>query len=263
MKRKVFSIALVALLILSLFGIPCFSAQADASFFLKVESDSVSLYENTAVQAAMFTLPRTFYVKVVRLSYTSSYHLVEYNGVRGLVKTSDFSSPPEENVPNPYYTGTNVTAHVNTYLYFAPSFSSRSEIEASGLSLTYLGKVSGEKGSYDTSVWFAVLYANEVYYLHCSLTNNLSLLESSFRPVHPNSVEPASGNPTTEKTDEAESGASFDVVRLLLILGMIVPLVVIVFLLFKPKRKRRSTKRRNNYDSYYPDEDDYDDYYDN
>ncbi len=234
------------------------AAQAETSFYLKVERDGVSFYENTAVQAAMFTLPKTYYVKVVRLAYAPSYHLVEYNGVRGLVKISDFTEEPEENVQNPYYTSTTITAHVETVLYESPSFSSRTEIGASGLSLTYLGKVNGEKGTYDTSVWFAVLYANEVYYLHCSLTNNLSLLESSFAPVHPNSVvQTASNDPASGSADAIKEKTGFDLVRLLLVVGMIVPLLIIVFLLFKPRRRRAAPQRSERYDR-----DDYDDYYD-
>ena len=257
MKRILLALFLIAAVLCLSSVAPC-SAAAETSFYLKVERDDVSLYENTAVQAAMFTLPKTFYVKIVRVSYTSVYHLVEYNGVRGLVKASDFSESPVENVPNPYYTSTSIVAHVETVLYSSPSFSSRTEIAANGLSLTYLGKVNGEKGTYDTPVWFAVLYANEVYYLHCSLTNNLSLLESSFSPVHPNSVvQPASADPVSGSKDAASPKTSFDLVRLLLIIGMIVPLIVIVFLLFKPKRRRSAPQRR--YNERY---DDYDDYYD-
>lgn len=236
------------------------SASAETSFYLKVERDNVSLYENTAIQAAMFTLPKTFYVKIVRLSYAPTYHLVEYNGVRGVIKISDFTSEPEENVPNPYYTATTITAHIDTKLYESPSFLAKTEIAASGLSLTYLGKVNGEKGTYDTPVWFAVLYANEVYYLHCSQTNNLSLLESSFAPVHPNSVvktEPAAS--ASAGKSAAQGKDTFDIVRLLLIVGMIVPLFVIIFLLFKPHRRPSSGSRRR----YRGDRGEYDDdYYD-
>ena len=259
MKRILPVLLLLAVIVCFAFAAYA-SASAETSFYLKVERDGISLYENTAIQAAMFTLPKTYYVKILRLSYAPSYHLVEYNGVKGLIKISDFSDTPEENVPNPYYTSTLITAHIETVLYSSPSFSSRTEIAASGLSLTYLGKVNGEKGTYDTPVWFAVLYANEVYYLHCSLTNNLSLLESSFAPVHPNSVvEP---DPSTPASGNAGAAAptkdSFDVVRLLLIIGMIVPLLVIVFLLFKPRRRRSAPQRSRRYDR----EDDYDDYYD-
>jgi len=236
-------------------------AHADSAEYLRIGGDNVSLYADKLVPAALFTIPKTFYVKVISLSYTPDYHVVEYNGVRGLVKVSDVGNSTLTDIQNPYYTAQTVTAHVNTCLYTAPNFTAETGISASGLSLTYLGKVNGDKGSYDTAVWFAVLYANEMYYLHCSLTNNLSLLESTFAPIHPDSVIETSV-PAKESgalAAEAKASGGSSVLRILLIVGMIVPLVVILVLLFKPKRQT-STRKRSR---HYSEADDYDDYYEN
>ena len=258
MKRTFLVILAIVIALTSLSVLP-FTAHAEGEQYLKVGKDDVSLYADKLVPAALFTIPKTYYVKVVTLNYTTEYHVVEYNGVRGLVKISDVGSETVSDVQNPYFTSQTITAHVNTCLYTSPSFSADTGIAANGLSLTYLGKINGDKGSYGSAVWFAVLYANELYYLHCSLTNNLELLESSFAPVHPNSVvtdAPASAE--AQEEDETKPEKSFDVVRLLLIIGMIVPLLIIFVLLFRPRKRRNTTPRRDR--RRYPDEDDYDDY---
>ena len=239
------------------------TAHASSAEYFLIARDDISLYADSIVPSPLFTLQKTFYVKLITRSITPDYHVVEYNGVRGIVKSSEVGNETVSDVKNPYYTAQTITPHINTRLFSAPSFSAQTEVEASGLSLTYLGKVSGDRGSYDTAVWFAVLYANEPYYIHCSLTNNLGLLESTFAPVHPNSVKETAVS-AGEDGESAERAAaeesSFDAVRLLLIIGMIVPAVVILFLLFKPKKHRRKVapKRARR----YPDDEDYDDYYD-
>ncbi|MBO7390419.1 MAG: hypothetical protein J6U39_03135 [Clostridia bacterium] len=262
MKRTFLFILAIVIALTSLSALP-FTAHADTVQYLKVGKDDVSLYADKLVPAALFTIPKTYYVKVVTLNYTTEYHVVEYNGVRGLVKIADVGSEPVSDVQNPYFTSQSITAHVNTCLYTSPSFSADTGIAANGLSLTYLGKINGDKGSYGSAVWFAVLYANELYYLHCSLTNDLDLLESSFTPVHPNSVAADASLPTEtqEGSEDGENASkSFDVVRLLLIIGMIVPLLIIFALLFRPRKRKSATPRRDR--RRYPDEDDYDDDYD-
>ena len=257
--RRFLTLLLAVLFITAIIAPVTLSAAATGAEYLRVGGDNVSLYANELVPVALFTLPKTYYVKVLKLSYTPEYHIAEYNGVRGLVKISDVGTNVVSDVENPYYTAQTITAHVNTYLYTSPNFSAATAIEANGLSLTYLGKVNGDKGTYDTAVWFAVLYANEVYYLHCSLTNNLGLLESTFAPVHPNSVltEDEQGKEVAAVTEKTQEGGGVDIVRVLLIVGMIVPLLIVVFLLFKPKRRPAMQRRARR----YPDEDDYDDDY--
>ena len=258
MKRTFLVILAIVIALTSISALP-FTAQAEGDQYLKVGKDDVSLYADKLVPAALFTIPKTYYVKVVTLNYTTEYHVVEYNGVRGLVKISDVGSETVSDVQNPYFTSQTITAHVNTCLYTSPSFSADTGIAANGLSLTYLGKINGDKGSYGSAVWFAVLYANELYYLHCSLTNDLELLESSFAPVHPNSVvQDAAVTAESQGEDETKPEKSFDVVRLLLIIGMIIPLLIIFVLLFRPRKRRNATPRRDR--RRYPDEDDYDDY---
>ena len=257
--RRILTLLLAVILIASIFAPVTLFASASNAEYLRVGGDNVSLYANELVPVALFTLPKTYYVKVISLSYTQDYHIVEYNGVRGLVKVSEVGSNTVSDVENPYYTAQTVTAHVNTYLYTSPKFSASTSVPAQELSLTYLGKVNGEKGTYDSSVWFAVLYANELYYLHCAMTNNLSLLESTFAPVHPNSVVDGTeqGGENVSIGEEGEDEGGVSIVRVLLIVGMIVPLLIVIFLIFKPKKRPEPTRRRSR---RYPDEDDYDDY---
>lgn len=240
MKRIAIFILLLTLVTSAFCFAPAVASAEDVSY-LKISGDNVYLYENTVVQDVLFTLPRTYYVKVLKLNITPVYHLVEYNGVTGLVKSADLSSSTVANVPNPYYVGRNVSAHAGQYLYKKPLFSEQTNLIASGLNLVYLGKTTGEKHNYSTSTWFAVLYANEIYYIHSAMTEDLDLLEFGI-PAHPDS---ASSSEESTETDAATPPAkSVDTVRILLILGMFVPIVIILVVLFRP-RKRLSRSRND------------------
>ena len=252
MKR----IALIIVLFILVFSVAVstmlLTALAEDTSYLEVTGDNVKLYENTVVQDALFTLPRTYYVKVIRANITSTYHLVEYNGVEGLVKVAEVSGTPITNVSNPYYTSTRISAHAGQYLYNKPVFSEQTNIAAGDLTLLYLGKIEGEKRNYGTATWFAVQYTNKVYYIHSAMTENLDLLESGI-PAHPNSnvgssTEEGKPNATSDKT---KGSSDVDVVRILLILGMFVPIVIILLVLFRPRRKRA----RNRIDREEEDDD--------
>jgi len=264
MKR---TLAVLCLLLLLLFTAAPIAekASAEGDEFIEIDRDEVCLYENTKRSSPLFVIPRTFYVRIVERNYTQDEHLVEYNGVIGLIKINAVSGKVLKDVENPYYTSKQITAHVDAILYTSPNFNAKTDIEAAGLALTFLGKTQGDQGSYGTSVWFAVLYTDRVYYIHSAKTTNLDLLESSFAPIHPNSVpaaaevtEPPEGKDTTDKESE---GGSFDIVRILLILGMIVPVIIILFVIFRPRRRRSRVTHSSDDRRYYRDEDDYyDDY---
>ena len=241
MKRLFACLLIITVLALtfSLLVAPATAFAEDATY-LEVTRDNVCLYENTVLQDALFVIPRTFYVKLVKANITPVYHLVEYNGITGLIKTAEVSSEPTLNVENPYYTATTINSHINCNLYSKPSFQAETTIAAYGLTLPYLGKTSGEKGTYGTSTWFAVSYGNEVYYLHSSMTENLDLLEATFAPVHPHAVAAGEGTATgsaTQSGNAASAEGGVDVVRILLIVGMIVPIVIILVVLFGPRKK--------------------------
>ena len=191
MKRFFALLLLVAFLCATMIVLPVATVAAEDATYLEIDRDNVCLYENTVLQEPLFVIPKTFYVKLKKANLTSLYHLVEYNGVVGLVKINEVSSTTYQNIDNPYYTATTISPHIDATLYEAPSFSAKTDIAAYGLSLTYLGKVQGENGTYGTQIWFAVLYTNQVYYIHSAKTGNLDLLESNFAPVHPNSTRTA------------------------------------------------------------------------
>ena len=240
------------------FGFSLLSALAEEVTYYEIDRDNVCLYKNAYRPDVLFVIPKTYYVKYLETA-DSLYYVVEYNGVEGLLRIDDISGKSLVNVQNPYYTATNISAHINSYLYQKPSFSAATNLSAYGLTLTYLGKVQGEAGTYGTSTWFAVLYTNQVYYVHAAMTENLDLLESAFSPVHPNSVTSAGGSETQPMAEsEAEEEGSFDTLRVLLVVGMTLPIIVILFLLFRPRKKKRvnNNSRRDR----YREEEDYDDY---
>lgn len=259
MKRLSF-LLLITILLFSLVALSPVTALAEDISYLEIDRDGVCLYRNEYQPAPLFVIPKTFYVKIIDAHRYPDYAIVEYNGVEGLVKLGDTSGKTLINVENPYYTARNISAHINSYLYTSPSFEAQSTIKAYGLTLTYLGKVQGEKGTYGTSTWFAVLYTNQVYFIHSAMTENLDLLEETFAPVHPNSIvtNASTGETVSEDDGDTAPASSFDTVRLLLIIGMIVPIVIILFLLFRPRRKRGRV--RGSRHDRYSDEEEYDDY---
>ena len=267
--KRLAAILLIAILVA--LPVPCL-ASAEEETYLEIDRDGVYLYDNTLVTPPLFVIPRTYYVKVVDPNYASGFWIVEYSGIRGLVKISDVGGKTSANVENPYYTATNISAYADTFLYERPNFSAKTQIAAYGLTLLYLGKTKGEQHNYSTDTWFAVRYADRIYFIHSAMTANLNVLESTFSPVHPNSIKEASvsdqGAETTEKEKAPADG--FDLVRLLLILGMIVPIVIVLFLLFRPRRRSTRVRHRDERPRYererrYPRERSYrddEDYYD-
>ena len=254
MKRIAICVLLL-IFVLTAFSICPVTAVAEEDEYLLISGENVSLYADTRKAPALFVLPKTYYVKVVELNYDGAYHKVEYNGIEGLVKINEVSSKTVKGVQDPYYTSQSVSAHISTHLYLHPSFadSADSGIAAYGKSLTYLGKISGEKGTYGTSTWFAVLYSGNdvVYYIHSAMTENLDLLEKS-TPVHPNSAS-SSGTVDEEAAaaqNKDKGSSSVDTVRILLILGMFVPIVIILVVLFRPRRKLVHSRRSEEEDDY-------------
>ena len=250
--KRIFAIILILLFAFSLtICLPTVTAAAEDVSYLAITKDNACLYENSILQEALFTLPRTYYVKVVQMNITSVYHLVEYNGIRGLVKVEDVAATPTLNVTDPYYTATNISANAGQYLYSKPSFSAQTGTSAVGLSLPYLGKVSGEKQNYSSNTWFAVQYTNQVYYIHSQMTENIDLLETTI-PLHPNSASQAgvSEGSATKSNEEAKPANKPDVVRILLIVGMIVPIVIILVVLFRPRRRRMRGRIDKEEDDY-------------
>ena len=82
---------------------------------------------------------------------------------------------------------------------------------------------------------------------------DLDLLEFGI-PAHPNSAA-SSGNVDGDETaakDKDKGGSSVDTVRILLILGMFVPIVIILVVLFRPRKKfARSRSDREAEDDDY------------
>ena len=262
--KRLLALFLLATLCVALFTFSTVAAAEEESF-LEIDRDGVYLYADTFDAPPLFVIPRTYYVKIIKSNLRDNHLLVEYNGVRGVIKGAEVSGKILTDVDNPYYTATTISAYADTYLYESPAIASKTDLGAYGKNLVYLGKAQGEQHNFGTSTWFAVSYADRVYFIHSAMTENLNLLEASFSPVHPNSVKAASTSATTTGSSQsskasADADDSFDVVRLILILDMIVPIVVILFLLFRPKRSRSYAKRSNDRERTPREEEEYDDY---
>lgn len=250
--KRIVALILIFTFALSLTAFfPVLTASAEDTSYLEVLQDGVYLYSDSISPEPQFMLPRTYYVELVKANIASGYHRVKYNGVSGLVKADEVASTTTANVQNPYYTSTYISANAGQFLYSSPNFSSTTPIHADdGNLLLYLGKIEGEQKNYKSKTWFAVLYSpGQVYYIHSQMTENIDLLETAL-PLHPNSA--ASTAATTDAgtdsdaAESADSSKGVDVVRILLIIGIFVPIVIILVVLFRPpKRRARSRDDRD------------------
>ena len=81
------------------------------------------------------------------------------------------------------------------------------------------------------------------------MTENIDLLETAL-PLHPNAA--ASTAVTTDAgtdsdaAESADSSKGVDVVRILLIVGIFVPIVIILVVLFRPPKKRARNRSEDD-----------------
>ena len=253
MKRIVALILILAFCLSLTAFLPAYSAAAEDTSYYEITKDDTYLYTNSISPEPQFKLPRTYYVELVKANVGGSgYHQVKYNGIPGLVKADEVSATTVANVQIPYYPATFISANAGQYLYANPDFSTITPIQAEGLALIYLGKIDGEQKNYKSKTWFAVQYSNQVYYIHSQMTENIDLLETSI-PLHPNaatatSAEVSNGGTTTEES--AQPASSVDIVRILLIVGIFVPIVIILVVLFRPPKKRSRNKSGDDEGGY-------------
>ncbi|NCA67409.1 MAG: hypothetical protein EOM87_05035 [Clostridia bacterium] len=239
---------LITLFILVLvFSLTCITAvaSADAGDFVKIESETVGFYRlNNDTMTLLFNLPINTYAQVI-FDDGGAYYIIKYNGISGYLKKSDVAVGLYVNINNPY-SSTAITLNAPKLIYPSVNSNSPSTL-ATADTLVYIGKISSE-----SIMWFAVKKNSE---------NAIYFVKQS--DVYVPQVNPdPDPDPVTPAEDVTPSN---NLVKALLIIGIIIPAVIIVFLLFKPRKRRPPHHRymddnprsRRYEDDYYNNDDDY------
>jgi len=248
MKR--FFVLLILLVVAACFALSPITASAEQGDFLKIESESVGFYFSVYNESAdsyqmilQFYLPLGTYAKRLDSSRTNHYE-VSYNGIHGYVKKTEIADTLYTDIAQPY-SNTAITLNSSAKVYRDEINSADNFLLPSGDTLMYIGKIISGTGT----IWYAVKRSDSVDHIYF---------------VKESEVYTPQSEPENEDTQPAEAPQG-DAVKILLIIGIVIPAVIIVFLLFKPRKRKRYSARymdeapRRRYDDDYYD--DYDDYY--
>lgn len=188
----------------------------------------------------LFQLPNTYYAEITGMDET--FYFVTFNGVAGRVEKSEVTTVG-------YHTkadGTMRDMKVDEAFSEFPSINLKSRPDLSSTNLvampttanfTFVGRFPLEK-----ELWYAVRFDQYFGYIRASRTNVKDVTFDDFvpqeAPVIANPVEDPNGNAPSV----SDGSSSATTLKIVLVVGLIVPAVLIVFLIFKP-RGDRAAKR--------------------
>lgn len=247
--KKIFVLLLCTLVLVSLFGSTVTYAD-DYGYFCKSEDSIVIKVIDFTELTDAFTVPKGYYVKVVGLN-NRGYYEVEYSGVKGYVEKSVLDAIEKTTSPEKPYFSFKLEVEATADVYKFPDFTTNA-IKVGDSQVYYLGKIVKDEVNY-----YAVKLgeSNDLYYLKESLVLNRNALNEALNPVK---VPTGSGSISTTVSGDSSEPESVNktAVRVVLIIGIIVPALIIVFLVFKPSKRRSKQQRRVDAD----DSDSYEDY---
>lgn len=248
--KKIFALLLCTIVLVSLFGSTVTYAE-DYGYYCKSEDSIVIKIIDFTELTDAFTVPKGYYVKVVGLN-NRGYYEVEYSGVKGYVEKSVLDAIEKTTSPEKPFFSFKLEVEATADIYKFPDFTTNT-VKVGDSQVYYLGKMVKDDISY-----YAVKLgdSNDLYYLKESIVLNRNALSEALNPVR---VPTGSGNvPSSTVTGDSSEPESVNktAVRVVLIIGIIVPALIIVFLVFKPSKRRSKQQRRVDAD----DSDSYEDY---
>lgn len=302
MKRLILLTAILSLFVAAI--IPTTEAVAVAESttlvtgeYLKVD-ESVTLISANFSKNEIFTVPASYYVQYLGYDEDNEIHLFKYMDVEGtlsdsdvqkLSKQTDSDFQDAETDRNPNLDLTVVTDITDVSIVAIKSTKNGKKTEVSvadfsaGTAFTFYGFLNHDATDYafvkgaDGSYWYiptSVLLVTSVE----GSTVNAERLSSYTLPQHYYSRPPVeiidpSDNQNSGDTSGSNNLLNVDnnVLRIMLIIGIVLPAVIIMFLLFKPVAKKKGGydyDRNRSYDqgpspydqprSRYRDDDYYD-----
>ena len=227
-------------------------ASADSGDFILITEENCKFYlfdQAARRYVHKFSIPTTYYVKVLDAQPQQNYVSIEYMGFEGYIENVS-TAKHESNVQAPYHGKITVTPTVDLR-EGAPDSRNKYECASTDI-ISYVGEyVDGASVK-----WYALMLNNDastLYYAEAINTNNPNVVITP----HQNSVSVETPL-EPDNQDKSNGGINNTVVRAILIIGIIIPAMIILFLIFKPGKK---TKKRRYQDEDSHHYDDYDGYY--
>lgn len=187
----------------------------------------------------LFLLPNTYYAEITGMDET--FYFVTFNGVSGRVEKNEVTTVG-------YHTkadGTMRDMKVDDSFAEFPTINLKSRPDLASTNLvamptnanfTFVGRFPLEK-----ELWYAVRFDQYFGYIRAARTNVKDITFEDFKPqeappVSATPVDDPSGNGGGDifKGDGTNSSATL---KIILVVGLIVPAVLIVFLVFRPKQR--------------------------
>lgn len=189
----------------------------------------------------LFLIPGSYYAPIV--SMDDYFYYVTFNGISGRINKSEVSTLGYHTTATGTLTELKIDSEYAEFssilLLKSPDLGSEriAEIPVSA-SFTFVGKYP-----VDEVLWYAVKYEQYFGYVKASRTNNVDIEIADFLPESPPIVEEPVPDDTDEPAvyppDENEPSSSGDSLKIILIVGLIVPAVLVVLLLFRPVDRKR------------------------
>ena len=186
----------------------------------------------------LFLLPNTYYAEITGMDET--FYFVTFNGVSGRVEKNEVTTVG-------YHTkadGTMRDMKVDEAFSEFPTINLKSRPDLASTNLvamptnanfTFVGRFPLEK-----ELWYAVRFDQYFGYIRAARTNIKDITFEDFKPQE----APVIANPVDESNGsgseilKGDGTTSSSTLKIILVVGLIVPAVLIVFLVFKPKGDR-------------------------
>ena len=230
--RRFFCVLILIMFTAFPFG---FSAFADASEYSRVLSEDVVLYMDSDLTRPWFTLPYSYYVKVLSVGVRSVK--VEYKGdsaahpsVKGYIPIENLSYAAEPAAPYPVVTfeiGASCLLYRDTnFTYF--------ETVAENSAVDFYGVYTGKNGKeYIFGFVSAASGDNYMGFIEKSAIKNFVVPRLIVEEEKPEEV-----SETVESKESSPKTVNGDGLQIVIVVGISVVAISIVYLLFRPSPKR-------------------------
>ena len=244
MKKSI--LVLIAMFILSFF--PVFAAAphydvtaaGGAARYSRILNENVVLYMDSSLAVPWFTLPYSYYVKVISINGSSAK--VEYRGdnpskpsAKGYISTDELNIVEDE--PSVLYPSLTLTVN-QTCMLFKDSDFTFSETLTQNSTVDFYGTITrpnGEKYVYG----LATTTSGDKYLGYAPISAVFSFTVPVLK-IEEESAEESVPAAESEKNNETVSAALGSGVQLAVIIGVSAVAISIVYLLFRPSGKGRA-----------------------
>lgn len=230
-------ISVLSLFAVNFSGGAAISARAVNEKYSRILSEDVMMYMDSSLSVPWFTLPYSYYVKVLSVSGTSAK--VEYRGdnpsrpsAKGYIKTEDLNFTEE--IPQTPYPAVTLTVNQTCLLYKDSDFTITETITQNSTADYYgtLTRHNGEKYIYclvNTTFgdkYLGYMSINSVFPFSIPTLNVERKIDSS------------EDEESVPETNSEISSASGNSVQIVIIIAVSAVAISIVYLLFRPSGKR-------------------------